>query len=81
MREIIEEERDNRDNRVAKKDFKLGFTVQNNTVYTGHFDLKTNCKEGFGVQVWPDGSKYVGLWKEGKAFGYGRFILSDGDAY
>lgn len=62
-------------------DIRIGLTVQNNTVYTGQFDLRTNCKEGFGVQIWPDGSKYVGLWKEGKAFGFGRFILADGDAY
>ena len=30
-----------------------------------------NVRWGFGVQVWPDGAKYEGLWENGKANGAG----------
>jgi hypothetical protein len=43
--------------------------------------LKENCKEGYGLQVWPDGSKYEGFWQKDMANGYGRFILADGDVF
>ena len=33
------------------------------------------------MQVWVDGSKYEGSWKQDAANGYGRFILADGDVY
>ena len=41
-------------------DFKINLKLQNGTVYSGQFDPKTQNKEGFGIQIWPDGSKYVG---------------------
>ncbi|TNV86548.1 hypothetical protein FGO68_gene17393 [Halteria grandinella] len=62
-------------------DFMTNIKVQSNTIYTGQFDPTTSTKQGFGIQIWPDGSKYVGLWLQGKASGFGRFILADGDAY
>ncbi|CDW81172.1 morn repeat protein [Stylonychia lemnae] len=62
-------------------DFKINLKLQNGTIYSGQFDPKTQTKEGFGIQIWPDGSKYVGQWSRGKAGGYGRFILADGDVY
>jgi len=33
------------------------------------------------VQIWADGSKYTGIWKDDKANGYGRLIHADGDVY
>jgi hypothetical protein len=62
-------------------DFKVNYKLQNGTVYSGQFDAKLFSKEGFGIQIWPDGSKYVGHWQKNKAQGYGRFILADGDVY
>eukprot|EP00347_Sterkiella_histriomuscorum_P008950 403343115 len=62
-------------------DFKINLRLVNNTVYSGQLDIKTQQKEGFGIQIWPDGSKYVGQWLRSKANAYGRFILADGDVY
>lgn len=36
---------------------------------------------GRGVQLWPDGSRYEGFWKDGKACGPGRLIHANGDCY
>jgi MORN repeat len=33
------------------------------------------------VQLWPDGSFYIGMWHQGQASRYGRFALADGDCY
>ena len=38
-------------------------------------------RDGFGIQVWPDGAKYEGLWLENKASGNGRFEHINGDVY
>ncbi len=55
--------------------------LENGTVYSGQWDPKSCNKEGHGVQIWQDGSKYEGQWVNGKANGKGRFILADGDIY
>ena len=48
-------------------------TLENGTEYVGQWK---NCKkEGKGVQVWPDTSRYEGDWKEDKANGNGKFLL------
>ncbi len=31
--------------------------------------------------MWPDGSKYEGIWRGDKANGKGRLIHADGDVY
>ncbi len=38
-------------------------------------------REGFGIQTWRDGAKYVGYWKNHMASGFGKFCHSDGDVY
>ncbi len=38
-------------------------------------------RHGFGIQVWPDGGKYQGQWRDGVACGRGIFIHVDGDVY
>jgi hypothetical protein len=30
---------------------------------------------------WPDGSKYIGWWKDSKAVGKGQLFHADGDIY
>ena len=62
-------------------EFQNGMELPEGQIYTGTIDPKTREKQGFGVQVWPDGSKYEGFWHEDKAKGHGRFILADGDVY
>ena len=42
---------------------------------------KKKERHGFGILIWPDGSKYVGYWKHDKANGKGRLIHSEGDIY
>ncbi len=39
-------------------------------VYNGYIN-KSGVKTGWGTQVWPDGGKYEGEWKEGRANGKG----------
>ena len=38
-------------------------------------------RDGFGIQEWPDGSKYEGHWLEDKASGIGKLTHADGDVY
>jgi hypothetical protein len=44
---------------------------QENIVYVGNY--YGSFKHGFGIQSWPDGSKYEGNWVEGKVCGKGKF--------
>ncbi len=55
--------------------------IENGAIYYGHWFSEKGERNGFGMQLWPDGSKYVGYWKEDKASGSGRLIHSDGDVY
>lgn len=38
-------------------------------------------REGFGVQIWPDGSIYEGYWLKDKFSDFGRFVHKEGDYY
>ena len=38
-------------------------------------------RQGYGLQVWPDGAKYEGYWKNNVAEGRGTFYHIDGDIY
>lgn len=38
-------------------------------------------RDGFGTQVWPDGSRYEGYWANDKANGQGKLVHADGDVY
>lgn len=55
--------------------------IEENAIYYGHWNPITNERHGFGMQLWPDGSKYIGYWKNDKADGKGRLIHHDGDVY
>ena len=48
--------------------------------YSGYFSLDWE-KEVFGIQINKDGSKYVGMFKNGMFDGRGRLILHKGDYY
>ena len=43
--------------------------------------VQGNCANGQGVYTWPDGSKYVGQWKDDKRNGQGTLTLSSGEKY
>ena len=44
-------------------------------VYQGEF--VNDNKEGEGEMIWPDGSRYIGQWKDGKQHGIGTIIDQD----
>ena len=54
---------------------------ENGALYYGHWNAKTNERHGFGMQIWPDGSKYIGYWKNDRVNGQGRLIHNEGDVY
>ena len=51
------------------------------TIYYGEWDIDKNVRHGRGIQIWPDGAKYSGYWKDDKAEGKGKLYHSDGDIY
>ena len=42
-------------------------TLKNGATYTGQW--MNNQRDGYGHQLWPDGSRYEGYWKNDKANG------------
>ena len=43
--------------------------------------MRDSVKEGYGIQVWPDGHKYLGYWKDNKYHDKGRLRYPDGEKY
>lgn len=56
------------------------YRYDNESVYWGEIG-KDKIRQGRGVQVWTDGTKYEGRWENNMANGRGRLIHSDGSAY
>jgi len=54
--------------------------LDNGAIYTGQWNEQSQ-RHGKGTQVWTDGSKYEGNWRNDKANGRGRLIHADGDVY
>ena len=50
------------------------------SIYQGGINQLKN-KEGFGIQKWPDGALYEGIWRNDQANGKGIFFLPNGDYY
>lgn len=61
----------------------------NGATYTGQVKIvvdddtgeKTEVKHGKGCQVWADGSKYEGDWRDGLAEGVGTLYRANGDVH
>ena len=54
----------------------------------GHFsinlyrgELQGDTREGFGLQLFPNGCYYIGFWRKNEAVGVGRLALPDGTYY
>ena len=47
--------------------------------YTG--ERLNGKKHGYGVQIWPDASRYEGMWENDQANGMGVLHHADGDIY
>lgn len=60
--------------------YKEEIVFEDGTVYKGQCKQGTK-RHGFGIQVWPDGARYEGYWKDGVACGRGKFFHIDGDVY
>ena len=56
------------------------FELDNGAIYHGQWS-KEGKREGKGTQIWKDGSKYCGYWKNDQANSKGRLIHADGDVY
>ena len=56
------------------------YELDNGAIYKG-FWSREGLRQGRGVQVWHDGSKYEGYWSNDMANGRGRLIHADGDIY
>lgn len=54
--------------------------IENGALYYGEWDNRGN-KHGRGIQLWPDGSKYLGYWINNKANKKGKLIHRYGDVY
>mmetsp|Transcript_42580 Transcript_42580/g.40841 ORF Transcript_42580/g.40841 Transcript_42580/m.40841 type:complete len:127 (+) Transcript_42580:489-869(+) len=57
--------------------------LSNGVKYLGEWKVEEEkaLKEGKGIQIWPNGSFYIGWWRKGKANGWGRLISYQGDVY
>lgn len=54
--------------------------MANGAIYEGEWTHE-GLRQGKGCQVWEDGTKYIGNWKNDMANGRGRLIHPDGDCY
>lgn len=61
--------------RPLKQISKVGAT------YEGQWIVGKDTRQGKGVLVWPDGSRYEGFWIDNQAWGHGRLIHADKDVY
>lgn len=73
-------------NQSASSEVDQIITVENlvmpdGTIYSGQLKKLSLVKHGFGKQIWKDGAKYEGEWREGKANGKGTFYHLNGDVY
>jgi hypothetical protein len=44
-------------------------------------ELKDGKRNGFGLQLFPNGCYYIGYWKDDRAHGFGRLCFKDGTYY
>ena len=54
---------------------------ENRAIYYGEWEKNGTKRHGRGIQVWTDGSRYEGYWKQDKANVRGKLTHSDGDIY
>jgi len=64
-----------------RREIRPPVVLNNGAKYSGEWDSESGKRDGFGIQLWADGSKYEGNWKDDMANGKGRLIHVDGDVY
>ena len=53
----------------------------NDSTYTGYVRKEDGVRQGPGIIVWPDSTRYEGQWQNDKAEGKGKLFHADGDVY
>ena len=51
----------------------------NINLYKG--EIRMSKREGFGLQLFPNGCYYLGYWRNDRAYGNGKLVLPDGTRY
>ena len=64
-----------------RREWRPVMCLDNGAAYEGEWDVIANKRDGYGIQITPDGAKYEGYWKEDKTNGKGRMIFFDGNVY
>jgi len=59
---------------TPKRELRPLTPMGNGFVYQGEWSIITNQRDGRGVQIWPNGSRYDGWWLNDSASGYGRLV-------
>jgi hypothetical protein len=72
LEKCIEEQKHNR------KNFSIEY--QDGSFYYGYFNKEWE-REGYGINIFPDGSKYQGFFEYDQMNGRGRLIGANGDYY
>jgi len=62
-------------------EWRAEYTFESGDKYTGHWVKNTAIKQGVGVLVWADQSRYEGQFKQNKINGSGRVTFYNGDLY
>ena len=75
----IEEENEGTENK-DKNVLKPHVLYDDGSVYLGEFNSDEK-RNGRGILLWEDKSKYQGQWKKDKPHGKGKFIYPNGDYY
>ena len=67
--------------KVENKDQEeqVDLTFKTGIKYKG--GLKKGLRNGFGIQIWPEGTKYEGNWINDEIGGIGKLSISNGDIY
>lgn len=64
---------------ISRDDYPEPKEIETGVIYQGEW--VDDRREGYGRQIWKDGSVYEGDWRDNKANGEGRLIHSSGDVY
>jgi hypothetical protein len=70
-----------KDEMFAKRIMKPIVQLPSGAIYQGEWNEFDNQRDGRGIQIWPNGSRYDGYWKDGMAHGQGRLVHAMGDVY
>ena len=64
-----------------KLEVKKNLIFEDKTVYFGEYNNEKKIKEGRGIQIWPNGSKYFGYFQNNMQNIKGKMEHADGDIY